>query len=272
LADDDPSRARRTDSPAHGSTNVAQYFGRIAQSYGDGEYYLRRQAAVVRAIANEIAKARRVLDLGCGNGRYLYEFRKTAPDATLIGADLTAEMVAESRRRNGVGMPLLRADATAVPFRDATLDVIFISHVLQFVSDKDATMRGLVRCLARGGAVIVTVGGAGIRESLRGIVSDEQWNQLARAAFPGRGRTATREGEQLHREAMSRAGLAIETRDAPFSVTWAGVVEWIDLRWAPFMDEAQRHTTKRILDEMTPTLSARSFDVTQRLLIGRKAR
>jgi hypothetical protein len=71
---------------------------------------------------------------------------------------------------------------------------------------------------------------------------------------------------------MLRAGLAIETRDARFSVTWAGIVEWIDLRWSPFMDDEQRGTATRILDELTPQLSAHGFEIVERLLIGRKAR
>ena len=266
MSDDDPSLPRLTGS------NVAQHFRRVAHSYGDGEYYLRRQDAVVAAIAEEIANARRILDLGCGNGRYLQAFRKAAPDALALGADLTPEMIAEARARNGADTPLIRADATAAPFRDAVLDIIFISHVLQFVSDKDATMSDLARCLSPGGAVIITVGGAGIRESLHGIVTDEQWKGLARAAFPGRRMTSALEGEQLHRDAMTRAGLAIEMRDARFSITWNGIVEWIDIRWAPFMDAEQHRTVSRVLDEMAPQLSSHVFDINQRLLIGRKAR
>ena len=261
MADDDPSLTR---------LNVAQYFGRLAQSYGDGEFYIRRRAAVVEAIADEIAHARRVLDLGCGNGRYLHDFRKSAPEGIAIGADLSAEMLAEARLRNGPDAPLVRADVAAAPFRDGILDIIFASHVFQFVSDKDATMRGLVRCLSPGGAIILTVGGSGIREALRGFASDTQWSQFAGAVFPSRRRIVALEGEDPHREAMIRAGLAIETRDAHFSITWNGIVAWIDLRWSPFMDAEQRATATRIFGEMSPQLSSRSFDLTERLLIGRK--
>ncbi len=262
LAANDQSLTRRPRS------SVAEYFAQIAESYGDGEYYIHRRGAVVCSIADEVARARRIVDLGCGNGRYLREFKNSAPGAIAVGADLSAEMIAQARIRNGAGTPLLRADATALPIRDGTLDIIFASHVLQFVSDKNATMRELVRCLAPGGAVIVTVGGAGIRQTLRGFMSDEQWSQVA-AGFGSRRSILAAEAEEPNRAAMSRAGLAIEVRDARFTVTWAGIVEWIDLRWGPFMDEERRRTVTRILDEMTPQLSSRSFDLSDRLLIGR---
>ncbi len=109
-------------------------------------------------------------------------------------------------------------------------------------------------------------------EALRNFATEEQWRQLAAAAFPSRRRIVAAENEDPHREAMARAGLAIEARDVSFPVTWNGIVEWIDLRWSPFMDAEQRATASRILDEMAPQLSARTFNLTERLLIGRKSR
>jgi len=121
----------------------------------------RRQDAVVAAIAEEIANARRILDLGCGNGRYLQAFRKAAPDALALGADLTPEMIAEARARQWCRYSAHPCDATAAHSAMPSSTSFFISHVLQFVSDKDATMSDLARCLSPGGAVIITVGGGG---------------------------------------------------------------------------------------------------------------
>ena len=116
-------------------------------------------------------------------------------------------MLEEARGRNGARTPLVRADVTAAPFRDGALDIIFASHVFQFVADKDGTIRDLARCLAPGGAIIITIGGSGIREALRNFATEEQWSQLAAAAFPSRRRIVAAENEDPHREAMSRAGL-----------------------------------------------------------------
>ena len=265
MADDDPSQARRTPS------NVTQYFGRLAHVYGEGEFYIRRRKATVVAIADEIARARRILDLGCGNGRYLEEFRSRAPDAMVMGVDLTHEMLLEARMRCGPRMPLIRGDATKLPIRERTLDIVFASHVFQFITDKDAAMAALVRCLSPRGAIIITVGGSGVREMLSVTASQEQWARLAQAVFPSRRRIVAMEAEQVHREAMVRAGLAIEVRDARFSLTWNGLVEWIEVRWSPFMDDAQRVVAAEVLDELTPQLSSRSFDLSERMLIGRRA-
>jgi hypothetical protein len=92
-------------------------------------------------------------------------------------------------------------------------------------------------CLSPRGAIILTVGGSGIREAIRSFVTEEQWNQFASAAFPGRRSNRTARSDEPYREALTRASLGIEVRDARFTVSWAGIVERIDLRWGLFMDE-----------------------------------
>ena len=48
---------------------VAAYYDRLAPVYGAGAYFQARRRAVLAAIRSDIAAARRLLDLGCGNGR-----------------------------------------------------------------------------------------------------------------------------------------------------------------------------------------------------------
>jgi ubiquinone/menaquinone biosynthesis C-methylase UbiE len=250
---------------------VEEHFGKLAESYGGGEYYTSRRAAVLSAIAPEIAAARRILDLGCGNGRYLEEFSRSAPAAFAAGADLSADMLAQARIRNGADAPLIRADACALPLRAALFDLIFASHVFPFVPDLRAAVRESVRCLAPGGALIASAGGNGMGQRVRSLVGAQLWARFRPGAFASnaRGRVAG-ENEDLHREAFAAAGLAIETRSANFSIGWDGIEEWVRLRWLPFASEPERREAGEIFAEMKAAAPGQSFALEERILIGRK--
>jgi SAM-dependent methyltransferase len=249
---------------------VERHFGKLAATYGGGEYYTRRRAAVIAAIAPEITAARRILDLGCGNGRYLEEFRRLAPAAMVAGADLSADMLVQARIRNGTATPLMRADASAIPLRAALFDVIFASHVFPFVPDLRLAVGECVRCLAPGGALIASAGGSGMGQRVRSLIGAELWARLRPGAFGQNTRGRAGEREELHREAFAAAGLALETRSANFSIDWDGVEEWIRLRWLPFASEQEHGEATEIFAEVKSASPDQSLALEERILIGRK--
>lgn len=249
---------------------VEQHFGKLAATYGGGEYYTRRRAAVIAAIAPEINAARRILDLGCGNGRYLEEFRRLAPAAMVAGADLSADMLVQARIRNGTATPLMRADACAIPLRAALFDVVFASHVFPFVPDLRLAVGECVRCLAAGGALIASVGGNGMGQRVRSLIGAELWARLRPGAFGQNERGRAGEREELHREAFAVAGLALEVRSASFAVGWDGVEEWIRLRWLPFASEQEQREAVEIFAEVKSASPDQSLALEERILVGRK--
>jgi SAM-dependent methyltransferase len=253
-----------------GSGGVAEYFSRLAPTYGDGEYYGARRAAVLRAIEPELARARRTLDLGCGNGRYLAEFARRDTLAMLAGADLSGEMLAQARRRAGARPHLVRASAAAMPFRQAAFDLVFASHVLPFVSDLDTAVHEIARLLSAGGLLVVTVGRGPVRDYVREIIPDADWDAFSRAAFVRFGRRG-RAGEDLdqHRTALTGAGLEVERRQAAFSVGWNGIVEWIRMRWLVYTTEDERARAEEIIGAVPAAARRRTFNITEELLIGR---
>ncbi|MEC9362282.1 bifunctional demethylmenaquinone methyltransferase/2-methoxy-6-polyprenyl-1,4-benzoquinol methylase UbiE [Sinimarinibacterium flocculans] len=101
-----------------------------------------------------------VLDVAGGTGDLTKAFRRAAgPQGQVILSDINAAMLGEGRRRlidAGVsGVPLVQANAECLPFADASFDCITIGFGLRNVTDKDAALRSMRRCLKPGGRLLV---------------------------------------------------------------------------------------------------------------------
>jgi ubiquinone/menaquinone biosynthesis C-methylase UbiE len=90
----------------------------------------------------------RVLDLGCGTGRNLPLFDA----ARVVGVDPCFESLLAARRR-APGVPLVRARAEALPFRDRSFDTVASGLVFCSVSDPPAGLAEVRRVLASGGTL-----------------------------------------------------------------------------------------------------------------------
>ncbi|MES0872899.1 bifunctional demethylmenaquinone methyltransferase/2-methoxy-6-polyprenyl-1,4-benzoquinol methylase UbiE [Sinimarinibacterium thermocellulolyticum] len=102
----------------------------------------------------------RVLDVAGGTGDLTRALRRAAgPQGQVILSDINAAMLGEGRRRlidAGVsGVPLVQANAECLPFADASFDCITIGFGLRNVTDKDAALRSMRRCLKPGGRLLI---------------------------------------------------------------------------------------------------------------------
>jgi SAM-dependent methyltransferase len=108
----------------------------------------RRLAIIERYVP---LAGRRVLDLGCGLGEYVRGFARQGAHA--YGCDVAHGRLAEARRR-GAG-DLVQAAGEALPYADASFDVVVLNEVIEHVSDDRATMREVARVLAPGGICVI---------------------------------------------------------------------------------------------------------------------
>jgi ubiquinone/menaquinone biosynthesis C-methylase UbiE len=104
----------------------------------------------------------RAVELGCGAGRGLVLAARAAVPSLVAGMDLSPTMLrsaAHRLRRAGQHerTSLLRGNLEALPYADSSLDKIWSVHTFYFWADPEAVFADLLRVLAPGGRVVVTL-------------------------------------------------------------------------------------------------------------------
>lgn len=100
----------------------------------------------------------RVLDLGCGAGTdSLVAAQMVEAEGRVTGLDMTPEMLAKARagaaEMNVGHVDFVEGEAEALPFDDASFDVVISNGVIDLIPDKDAVFSGLFRVLRPGGRI-----------------------------------------------------------------------------------------------------------------------
>ncbi len=115
--------------------------------------------APLRQVARRLAPTPRgatVLDVGCGTGAGLAEYRDAG--AQVLGTDPSAAMLQQAGQRLGDGADLRPMTGSIVPFPDRSADLVVVSLVLHSLArDEAVELLGEVgRVLRPGGRVVVT--------------------------------------------------------------------------------------------------------------------
>ena len=101
--------------------------------------------------ALDLRSGQRVLDLGSGNGIFADELCDRVGDTGAVtGADAAPGMV-DMARQIAPRATFVQADATALPFPDASFDRVTAAQILCFVPDLAGALAELYRVLAPGG-------------------------------------------------------------------------------------------------------------------------
>lgn len=99
----------------------------------------------------------RVLDLACGSGIVLQELVRRVPAADVCGLDLSNSMLVEARKNVGPAVPIMRGDATAIPFRTGSLEWVFCGFGFMFFEPLDHAVCEVKRVLRPGGRLRISV-------------------------------------------------------------------------------------------------------------------
>src|SRR5262249_7449186 len=127
-------------------------------SSGDGyELQMGRHSRALAPLLIAFAAPRAhgtALDVGCGTGNLAVELARN-PDVKAIGAfDFSPAYIAYAKARGAAPrINFQTADATAMPFGDATFDLSLSMLVLAFIPEPQRAVREMVRVTKPGGTV-----------------------------------------------------------------------------------------------------------------------
>jgi 2-polyprenyl-3-methyl-5-hydroxy-6-metoxy-1,4-benzoquinol methylase len=95
-------------------------------------------------------KEGRLLEVGCGNGRFLDRLRRAGWNC--VGVDFDQEAARTARR---LGLDVRVGDLAAQDFADASFDALVMSHVIEHVPDPRAVLAECRRVLRPGGRIVL---------------------------------------------------------------------------------------------------------------------
>jgi len=153
----------------HSETGMASGVNQAQREYwtGDGwrEYAERgdRWEAIMRPFGEAMQEAaalrpgERVLDVGCGHGTSTVEAAmRVAPGGTVLGVDISPEMLGPARQRiaGTDNVDLLVADAQVHPFPPGSFDAVISRFGTMFFGDPRAAFANLHAALRPGGRLV----------------------------------------------------------------------------------------------------------------------
>ncbi len=120
----------------------------------------------------QITEGMKILELGCGNGRLWIENKAKLPaDCEIILSDISEGMIRDVRREQSLQddrFSFAAFDCHAIPYGDASFDLVIANHVLFYCKDVDRVCSEVGRVLKPGGRFVCgTYGVAHMQEVSR---------------------------------------------------------------------------------------------------------
>jgi ubiquinone/menaquinone biosynthesis C-methylase UbiE len=132
-----------------------KHFDGVADEYDESlpDHVMAYLTARRVAFTRNLVPSGKLLDVGCGTGRFLASMPTAGYE--LHGIDISAGMLEEARER---GLDVVEGSSGEMPFEDDTFDIVVTFAVLHHLIDPElvrATLREIVRVTRPGGTAVV---------------------------------------------------------------------------------------------------------------------
>ncbi len=150
----------------HEKLKIADTFSRAAPSYA-GEALLQKDVARTLMDWLPLCDAQRVIDLGCGSGVQLPDLQQRYESATIIGIDLSTDMLRQAQISSHTAQPLIAADIDCLPLPSRSCDIVFSSLAVQWCNNFQHALSEMRRVTRKGGYIALSTMANGSLEELR---------------------------------------------------------------------------------------------------------
>jgi len=119
--------------------------------------------------------AGRLLEIGCGAGRYLRAFQHYRPDLELHGCDISHIALEEAEKANPNGsIDYKLGDALDLPYEDNSFDIVLLFDVFEHVTDVGKAADEVARVLKPGGVFHCFVPCEGNRKTIFAVLRNSK--------------------------------------------------------------------------------------------------
>jgi trans-aconitate methyltransferase len=146
----------------------------VASSCWDGIYYASHSkwqfhVASIALGYMQIPNNAKILDIGCGDGRFTKHFAGFFPDSEVLGLDSAPSMVAAAQANAMPNLSFILGNATNLPFRNQ-FDRIVAFNSLHWVSKINIALEQMRNALVPGGQILILVAPIQVRHQLHQII------------------------------------------------------------------------------------------------------
>lgn len=198
----------------------------------------------------------RFLDVGCGDGKLSAEVAKSLPVGSVLGIDLSEEMITFARNHyppeKFPNLAFMQINASELTF-DSEFDIVFSNAVLHWIRAPETALRCFCRSLKPNGVFLAQFGGKGnIAEILKvtnSMLEDEKWSSYFRDfVFPYGFYGPEEYGKWLKDAGFSVKRLELISKDMALEGE-KGLSAYIASIWLPYIQQVPEELKQDFINQ-----------------------